>query len=41
MDAAVRPPKFDAWTESHAALDLPLLADEAISRESIYRERRL
>ncbi len=31
--------KFDAWTESHAALDLPLLADEAISREPIYRER--
>ena len=27
--------KFDAWTESHAALNLPLLSDEAISRESI------
>lgn len=33
--------KFDAWTESHAALDLPLLSDEAISRESIYRDRGL
>jgi hypothetical protein len=33
--------KFDAWTESHAALDLPLLSEEDISRESIYRERGL
>jgi hypothetical protein len=33
--------KFDAWTQSHAALNLPLLSDEDISRESIYRERGL
>ncbi|HEY6345647.1 MAG TPA: hypothetical protein VIY49_29460 [Bryobacteraceae bacterium] len=33
--------KFDAWTESHAALNLPPLFDEDISRESIYRERGL
>jgi hypothetical protein len=33
--------KFNAWTESHAALNLPLLSDEDISRESIYRERGL
>lgn len=33
--------KFNTWTESHAALNLPLLSDEEISRESIYRERGL
>jgi hypothetical protein len=33
--------KFNAWTESHAALNLPLLSDADISRESIYRERGL
>lgn len=33
--------KFDAWTEGHADLDLPLLSDEDISRESIYLERGL
>lgn len=30
--------KFNAWTESHAGLDLPLLSDEDISPESIYRD---
>jgi hypothetical protein len=50
-DAAARPAyelppeewirKFNAWTESHAALNLPLLSEEDISRESIYRERGL
>ena len=33
--------KFEAWTQSHAADNLPLLSDEDISRESIYRERGL
>jgi len=33
--------KFNAWTQSHAALNLPVLSDEAISREFIYRERGL
>jgi hypothetical protein len=33
--------QFKAWTRSHAADDLPLLSDEAISREFIYRERGL
>ncbi|MBV9296128.1 MAG: hypothetical protein JO145_11205 [Acidobacteriaceae bacterium] len=33
--------KFDEWTQSHARLDLPVLSDEDISRESIYRERGL
>ena len=33
--------RFEAWTRSHAADDLPLLSDEDISRESIYRERGL
>jgi hypothetical protein len=28
--------KLKAWTESHAALNLPLLSDDDISRESIY-----
>ena len=33
--------KFEAWAESHAALNLPVLSDEAISRESIYADRGL
>jgi hypothetical protein len=33
--------KFHAWTERHSALDLPVLSDEDISRESIYAERGL
>jgi hypothetical protein len=33
--------KFDAWAQSHAGLDLPILSDEDISRESIYRDRGL
>jgi hypothetical protein len=30
--------KFRAWAHSHSTT-MPLLSDEAISRESIYRER--
>lgn len=30
---------FLEWAESHRDLDLPILSDEAISRESIYGER--
>ena len=30
---------FSEWVESHRDLNLPLLSDEAISRESIYGER--
>lgn len=33
--------QFKAWTRSHAGDDLPLLSDEAMSREFIYRERGL
>jgi hypothetical protein len=33
--------QFDAWVQSHAGDDLPLLSDEAISRESIYGDRGL
>jgi hypothetical protein len=33
--------EFRAWTRSHDADNLPLLSDEAISREAIYRERGL
>jgi hypothetical protein len=33
--------KFEAWTQSHAADNPPLLSDEDISRESIYAERGL
>jgi hypothetical protein len=33
--------KFDEWTRSHAELNLPLLSDEDISRESIYGDRGL
>jgi hypothetical protein len=32
--------KFRAWTHSHPTTT-PLLSDEAVSRESIYRERGL
>jgi hypothetical protein len=31
--------EFKAWTRSHS--DLPILSDEAISRESIYGDRGL
>ena len=31
--------QFKAWTRSHAKDDLPLLSDQAISREFIYGER--
>jgi hypothetical protein len=31
--------EFHNWIESHRALDLPSLSDEAIGRESIYGER--
>ncbi len=31
---------FSAWVEGHRALGLPLLSDEAISRESIYGDDR-
>ena len=31
--------EFREWVESHKALNLPSLSDEAISRESIYGER--
>jgi hypothetical protein len=30
---------FQEWVESHRAMELPDLSDEAISRESIYGER--
>lgn len=30
---------FHEWVETHCGLDLPLLSNEAISRESIYGER--
>jgi hypothetical protein len=33
--------QFTAWTHSHNADNLPVLSDEAISRESIYHERGL
>lgn len=33
--------RFEQWTSRHAGSDLPLLSDEAISRESIYGERDL
>jgi hypothetical protein len=33
--------EFRAWVHSHAGDDLPLLSDEAISREFIYQERGL
>jgi hypothetical protein len=31
--------EFRAWVHSHSADDLPLLSDEAISREFIYKDR--
>ena len=33
--------RFKAWTRSHAGDNLPVLSDEAISRESIYGDRGL
>jgi hypothetical protein len=33
--------KFRAWTQSHAGENLPVLSDEAISREFIYGDRGL
>ncbi len=33
--------RFEQWTSRHAGSDLPLLSDEAISRDSIYGERGL
>jgi len=33
--------KFSAWSQRHAHDDLPILSDEAISRESIYEDRDL
>ena len=33
--------EFKAWMRRHAAEDLPLLSDDAISRDFIYRERGL
>jgi hypothetical protein len=32
---------FDAWVHSHDQDNLPILSDEAISREFIYRDRGL
>lgn len=32
---------FRTWVHSHSADDLPLLSDEAISREFIYQDRGL
>jgi hypothetical protein len=33
--------EFRAWVHSHSGDDLPLLSDEAISREFIYQDRGL
>jgi hypothetical protein len=33
--------QFEAWTRSPAGRNLPVLSDEAISRESIYADRGL
>ena len=33
--------KFRAWARSHAGENLPILSDEAISREFIYGDRGL
>jgi hypothetical protein len=33
--------KFTAWTRSHEGRKLPILSDEAMSRESIYADRGL
>jgi hypothetical protein len=32
---------FNAWVHSHDHDDLPILSDEAVSREFIYRDRGL
>ncbi len=32
--------RFSAWVEGHRGLGLPLLSDEAISRDSIYGDAR-
>jgi uncharacterized membrane-anchored protein len=32
--------RFSAWVEEHRGLGLPLLSDEAISRQSIYKDDR-
>jgi hypothetical protein len=32
---------FKEWTRSHSGDDLPILSDQAMSRESIYGERGL
>ncbi|NER23423.1 MAG: hypothetical protein F6J86_34545 [Symploca sp. SIO1B1] len=37
--ATERRKAFQEWVESHRDLQLPLLSDHAISRESIYGER--
>ncbi|NEP51940.1 MAG: hypothetical protein F6K65_25345 [Moorea sp. SIO3C2] len=31
--------EFQAWVDSHQSLDIPVLSDEAMSRESIYPDR--
>ncbi|NEQ13744.1 MAG: hypothetical protein F6K44_07630 [Moorea sp. SIO3E2] len=31
--------EFQAWVDSHKSLDIPVLSDEAMSRESIYLDR--
>jgi hypothetical protein len=33
--------RFTAWTRSHEGRNLPILPDEAMSRESIYADRGL
>ena len=33
--------QFEVWTRSHAGRNLPVLSDEAMSRESIYADRGL
>jgi hypothetical protein len=33
--------RFEHWTSRHAGSDLPLLSDEAISRDSIHGDRGL
>jgi hypothetical protein len=33
--------QFEAWANSHAGRNLPVLSDEAMSRESIYADRGL
>jgi hypothetical protein len=40
LSAAEKATAFRAWAESHSR-GLPLLSDEAISRESIYSDERL